>query len=229
MPIHRLMELLQSPLPLWPAIAGWLVLLPAAARALLDARRGFLVEAGQQHLWLAGVVALAFLWQVQLHAGQSMHFGLLGAALFSLVFARSRAILGLLAALALHTAIYDGSWFNFGANGVLFGVLPATLATTLQRLIDNRLPRNLFIFIIGNGMFVTLAATAATSLALLAAGLAAAPTHAAQNLGDYVGYALLLAWGEALLSGMIFSALVIFVPGVVLTYRQDDYLPPRAN
>ena len=40
-------------------------------------------------------------------------------------------------------------------------------------------------------------------------------------------YALLLAWGEALASGMLFSALVIFSPHLVLTYRQDLYLPPR--
>jgi uncharacterized membrane protein len=38
---------------------------------------------------------------------------------------------------------------------------------------------------------------------------------------------MLLAWGEALMSGMVFSALVVFLPQAVLTYRQDTYLPPR--
>ncbi len=51
----------------------------------------------------------------------------------------------------------------------------------------------------------------------------------ATHYSDYVGYSLLLAWGEALLSGMIFSALVIFLPQVVLTYREDSYLPPRRS
>jgi len=48
-----------------------------------------------------------------------------------------------------------------------------------------------------------------------------------RQLGDHLAYSLLLAWGEALLSGMLFSALVVFLPQAVLTYRQDVYLPPR--
>ena len=46
-------------------------------------------------------------------------------------------------------------------------------------------------------------------------------------VGDHVAYSLLLAWGEALMSGMLFSALVVFTPQLVLTYRQDLYLPRR--
>jgi uncharacterized membrane protein len=36
-----------------------------------------------------------------------------------------------------------------------------------------------------------------------------------------------MAWSEALLSGMLLSALVIYRPHLVMTYRQDLYLPPR--
>jgi uncharacterized membrane protein len=46
-------------------------------------------------------------------------------------------------------------------------------------------------------------------------------------VADHVAYSLLLAWGEAILSGMLFSALVLFTPQLVLTYRQDLYLPRR--
>jgi uncharacterized membrane protein len=44
-------------------------------------------------------------------------------------------------------------------------------------------------------------------------------------VGEYATYALMLAWGEAVVSGMIFSSLVIFRPGVVLTNREETYLP----
>jgi uncharacterized membrane protein len=117
-----------------------------------------------------------------------------------------------------------GAWINFGINGLLLAVLPALTAGALQRLIERRLPKNVFVFIIGNGMFVTLAATALTSLVMLLACLPAAPA-AAGKLSEYASYSLLLAWGEALVSGMIFSALVIFWPAVVMTYREDSYLP----
>jgi len=102
--------------------------------------------------------------------------------------------------------------------------VPAALAGLLQRQIEQRLPKNLFVFVIGNGLFVTLAVTAATTVLLLAADVLTG-TLAAD--ADRLAYALLLAWGEALASGMLFSALVIFGPQLVLTYRQDLYLPPR--
>jgi len=207
-----------------PALLAWLLFLPALAASLLVLRRRFLPEGSQQHAWLAGVVGVALLWLLQVRTGDGLHFGMFGAALFALVFGRARAIVGLTAALALYTGMTAGAWINFGINGLLLAVLPALTAGALQRLIERRLPKNVFVFIIGNGMFVTLAATALTSLVMLLACLPAAPA-AAGKLSEYASYSLLLAWGEALVSGMIFSALVIFWPAVVMTYREDSYLP----
>ena len=151
-------------------------------------------------------------------------FGLLGAAFYALVFGRHWGRLGLLAAVVLHTALADGSWANLGVNGLLLAVTPTALADRLQQQIERRLPKNLFVFIIGNGLFVTLTVTAVTSLLLLEAGSLITTASAG---GAQLAYALLLAWGEALASGMLFSALVVFGPHLVLTYRQDLYLPPR--
>ena len=75
--------------------------------------------------------------------------------------------------------------------------------------------------------FAGLAAPAAVNAAADATATAAAAPTA--HLADYIGYSLLLAWGEALLSGMVFSALVIFTPRLVLTYREDTYLPLRGR
>lgn len=225
------MQLLLTDIALLPALAGWALLLPFALASLVAVRRDFLRSAPQQHLWLAGIVAVTFLWHLQAVTGAeanfSLPFGLLGVALFALVFGSARALLGLLAALAAHTLIYQGSWWNFGLNGLLLAVLPALTARSLQRLIEARLPANLFVFLIGHGMFVALAVTAMTSLAILAAGFTVGGLARPDQLADFVSYALLLAWGEALLTGMVFSALVVYVPGLVLTYRQDRYLPPR--
>ncbi len=220
------MNLLHAPLPpLWAAMA-WLTLLPIALRSLLRVRSGAGLLGTQQHLWLSGVVLLSWLWTLQALAVQEAAFGLLGGAFYALIFGRHWARLGLLAALALHTGLGGGNWVNFGANGLLLSVVPTALASALQRQVEQRLPRNLFVFIIGNGMFVTLAVTVATSALLLAAGGLSGPASAG---ADQFAYALLLAWGEALASGMLFSALVIFGPHLVLTYRQDLYLPPKRS
>jgi uncharacterized membrane protein len=127
-------------------------------------------------------------------------------------------------AVALHAVLGGGSWVNFGVNGLLLAVVPTLLASALQRQIERRLPRNIFVFMIGHGMFVTLAVTVATSTLLVGLSWLLKPGPAD---ADQLSYALLLAWGEALVSGMLFSALVVFGPHLVLTYRQDLYLPPR--
>jgi uncharacterized membrane protein len=212
--------LLQN-LPAWLALIGWLTLATGVAACLPRLRRGFLPGHSQQHAWLAGVVILALMWTMP-PRDEGLGFGLIGSALFTLVFGRERGLLGLLAAALLYT-FTAGSWVNLGVNATLLAVVPAWLATALQRRLE-RLPPNLFIFIIGNGMFVTLLVTAIVSVSFIALAAFADGTPVS---GDLFAYSLLLAWGEALLSGMIFSALVVFLPGVVMTYRQDVYLPPR--
>jgi len=208
--------------PEWAA-AAWLLLAALVLHSLRQPPQDAPLRSAQQHLWLAGAVAIACLWTLQAHLATGAGFGLLGAALYALIFGRYWARLGLVAALALHTGLGGGHWTNFGLNGLLLVWLPTLLTTALQRQIELRLPKNLFVFIIGNGLFVTLAVTAATSATLvLVRGLL---QPAAANT-DQLAFALLLAWGEALASGMLFSALVIFVPQLVRTYQQDLYLPP---
>ena len=206
------------------AVAGWLLIVPLALSSLRCVAAGPPLRGAQQHLWLAGIVLLGWLWTLQVRFSGGAAFGLLGVAFFALTFGRHWARLGLLAALALHTWLGGGSWVNFGLNGLMLAALPSLLADVLRQQIERRLPRNLFVFIIGNGLFVTLAVTAAISLLFVCASWLSKPAAASI---DQIAYALLLAWGEALASGMLFSSLVIFCPQLVLTYRQDLYLPPR--
>jgi uncharacterized membrane protein len=220
------MNLLYDDAPLPLVILGWVVVAPWLVLSLLSVRRAFLPSTLSQHAWLAAIVVTAFVWVLHVRSPVGLDFGLLGGALFTLVFGRPRAILGLLAAVALHTLMTGGSWLNFGLNGALLAVVPACAASVLQRAIERWLPRNIFVFIFGNGLFVTLLVTALVSVLLLAASAAGAPAPSRQ-LGEHLAYSLLLAWGEALVSGMVFSALVVFLPQMVLTYRQDTYLPPR--
>lgn len=221
------MNLQYDTAPLALAAAGWILLVPALAAAIRTVRRGFLRPGIVEHAWLGGVVAVALLWMVQVRVGGSPAFGMLGSALFALVFGYSRGLLGLALALLLHTALAGGSWLNLGLNGFLLGIVPAAIATLMRRQIERRLPRNPFVFMIGNGMFATLAATALTRLALIAASLLAGPVHSSVAMGTYMGATMLLAWSEAIVSGMLLSALVVFRPDVVLTFREELYARRR--
>lgn len=215
------------------AVVGWslfsaLIILALRPLAAATARRAFLPHSIQQHAWLAGMVALGVLWSLPIRVGGGLQFAMIGVSLYALLFGYARALLGSAVALLGLTALTDGAWAGIGLQGLVAIALPAALATALQRLIAANLPRQLFVFIIGNGLFVTLIASGCTSVAMLLLQIALAPGEA-PNASELIGYALLLAWGEALASGMIFSALVIFRPQIVMTYTQDDYLPPRGR
>ena len=218
------MSLLHTEAPTALLVCGWLIVLLALIRSAWALRNRFLPTATLQHGWFASIVGIALLWSLHVHSPTGLDFGLLGSALFALVFGRERATLGLLAAVALYTLLDGGEWRNIGINGLALAVAPAWLATALQRQIERRMPRNLFVFIIGNGLFVTLVATACASLLIVGVSLVESAGQA-RLLGDHLAYSLLLAWGEAVISGMLFSALVVFAPRAVLTYRQDLYLP----
>jgi len=221
------LDLLYTDVPLALALLGWALLLPALAVALHAVRDGFLKGSAAEHAWLGGAAAVALLWIFQVRVGDGPSFGLLGCALYAMLFGRARGMLGLTLALIMHTALHDGAWLNLGINGMLFAVLPALVVGQMLRTIEAALPHSVFIFMIGNGMFTSLAATALTSVALMATAVGAGAAPLAADLGDYISAALLLAWGESIVSGMLFSALVIFLPAVVLTYRRDLYLPVR--
>src|SRR5512135_730262 len=144
------MNLLHDSAPLGLVILGWIVVVPWTVLSALAVRRQFLPSSLAEHAWLGAIVATSFLWALHVRSPVGLDFGLLGGALFTLVFGRDRAILGLLAALALHTLLTGGSWLNFGINGTLLAVVPGCTASLLQRLIERRLPHNLFVFIFGN-------------------------------------------------------------------------------
>lgn len=218
-------------LPIVWAVSGWAVLLALATHAFVRTlhpavRRAFLPQSIQQHAWLAGIVCLGVLWSLQIKTGAGLHLSMIGVSLYALVFGYARALLGAAVALIGQAALSDGMWPDLGMTGVLVAALPAAIASTLQQVLRARLPRHLFVFIIGNGLFATLIASGCASVAYLALQFAASSAEIA-NAAEMIGYALLLAWGEALASGMVFSSLVIFLPQVVMTYRQDDYLPRR--
>lgn len=216
-----------QPLPFALAAVGWALFVLALAAAAQVVRRGFMRSDAAEHAWLGGAVFVALLWMLQVRVAGTPAFGMLGCALYALVFGYSRALLGLTLAVLLHAVMTGGSWVNLGLEGLLLAVVPSAAATVLREQIERRLPRNPFVFMIGNGMFSTLAATALTRLALIAATWPVGPPHPAVALGAYLGATMLMAWSEAIVSGMLLSALVVFRPELVLTYREELYSRSR--
>jgi acetolactate synthase I/II/III large subunit len=110
-----------------------------------------------EHAWLAAVVVTAFLWVLHVRSPVGLDFGLFGGALFALdIRPRPRDPRPARRARPAHAD--DGRLVGqFRASTARSSRwYPACTASVLQRLIERWLPRNIFVFIFGNGLFVTL-------------------------------------------------------------------------
>lgn len=216
----------------WPAPALALSAL-LSALFLADAIRRAQWQAPlRDHLVWAGATAL--LWvarQMTVNMPGDLTLQYLGAAWLTVMLGYPRAIVALAIVFAAEAMAQDGlaQLPSQAPRLLLLGILPAWLIWQLARLCRQKLPPNLFVFLIGVG-FLGLFGSYALSL-LLAAGLnaliggPAAPAYAQLVLP----YALLLATGESWLEGMMTTLLVVFAPGAVRLFDERYYLspPPR--
>jgi len=141
-----------------------------------------------------------------------------GARLASLSLAVVLAVLAFTARVALE---------DLALSGIAYTLLPALLTVAIQRLVEARLPRNVFIYIFVTGFAGTLLANAVATLAFagMAGLLAASPQAALPN--DYLSYRLLLCWGESMLTGMLVAIFVAYRPQWLTTFRDEIYLVRR--
>ncbi len=174
--------------------------------------------------WLGTIVCLMLLWQISAGIQPGLNFHFLGATLFTLMAGPQLALVGLTIALAAVTAWNGSGWESFGLNGVLMAVLPVALSFALYRLIDSRLPNNFFVYVFGTafaGAGVTMATVGLATTSLLA-GAGAYPSGQLFEL--YLPYYLLLAWSEALFTGMTMTLFVVYKPEWVATFDDRRYL-----
>jgi uncharacterized membrane protein len=218
------MDLLHARAALPLVLFGWIAFAMALIVARSRVRRPvFRIEA-EEHAWYGGALLLALLWLLPIKIAHGPAFGMLGGGIYCLVFGPARGMFGLALAVLVHTACAHGDWANLGINASLLAAAPAGISCASQRFIARFLPRHLFVFLLGNGMISTLLATAIPGLLAQVAARASAADVTDLGWSQSLGPMLLLAYGEAIASGMLFSALVVFAPQAVRTYDADLYL-----
>lgn len=218
-------SLLSDPLLIFVSVAGLAWALSRRPWHLL--RRGAL-----QHAWLGAMVFVALLWTVRATLVGGLVIQLLGATLMVTLFGLPLALLSLfvvdvvsmfgLEYLAGHSwALFD--WPSLWMRYVWLALLPALISAALQGLMRRALPRHPFVFILGHGYFCAgLAAMGAGAAETawrhwMAPGL---PFSAADTLAAIV----ILAFGEAFLTGMLVAVFVVYRPQWVVTFRDEEYL-----
>ena len=192
-------------------------------RALFAAPWGVLKKPGVFNLLLGASVAVLAFWQIRASIQPGLTLHLLGATALSLLFGPWFAILALTLTLLLSTA-WDGTWHAFALNGLVMVVLPVTVSWWIYRLVDSKLPNHFFIYIFFNAFFgagITIAVMSfAASWTLALAG----DYPFDYLLGNYLPYYLLMAWSEAMATGMIMTVLVAYKPHWVATFDDKHYI-----
>lgn len=211
---------------------GWqhaLWLLWALTLLPLITRRAWapLREPARLNLWCAVIAVIFTLWCIRYSVKPGLMLHLLGATILTLMFGPRLAQLALYLVMAGVAATGIAGLDGYPANALLAGAVPVWVSWFLSQLVERRLPANLFVFIFVAGFLSAALAMAASALATVAIH-AAAGTYAVAYLTEYyLPYALLLAWGEAFITGMSMALMVAYYPQWVLLFDDKRYLARR--
>jgi len=216
------MDLPQGLPPSWHA-AAWIVLAALLVWALLRSPWSRLRVNEQSHVFLGALVAITMLWTIGGRVGPAVHVHLLGATILYLMFGLPLAIVGMTLAVVATTVAGGGDWMSIAGRALAAGVLPVLVSHLALRTAEARLPANFFVYVfvaafLGGGLAMLGAAVAV-------AGVIALALPAGASLGDaWSAIALMLAFAEATLTGMLITLFVVYKPAWVGTFRDEIYL-----
>jgi uncharacterized membrane protein len=204
-----------------PVAAAWLWCFKTAPwRRLRDS--------AQLNVWLGTVVLLVLVWSMKAGVKPGLNLHLLGATMFTLMFGRQLAILGLslvLAGVTLNGEMQgQPGWQAVGLNALVLAVFPPLLADAIRRGVERFLPDNFFIYVFVTAFFGAAAAVMATGLLASALLWLAGVYPAAVLLEDYLPYYFLLGFAEAWLNGAMVTLMVVYVPHWVGSFDDRRYL-----
>jgi len=204
----------------------WLDALYALAllAALRMARWRWLRDPQKLHVFLGATLAIIALWHIRAQIGSTAAFHLLGVTALTLMFGWSFAILSAALALAALTLNGRAEWEMFGVNSLILAVIPVTLSQISLVVVRSRLPKNFFIFVLGNGFFTAGLATFIT-LHVGAWLLGASGSMAHEKVSEvYVPFFPLLSLPEAFINGWVITVLVSFRPEWVYSFSDELYI-----
>ena len=151
-------------------------------------------------------------------------YHLLGVTTLTLMFGWSLAVIGSAVVLAGVTINLGLDWGGFGLNVLVLGLIPVTLTQVILVLVRSLLPKNFFIYVLGNG-FLTGGLMAVVSsyigAALLVYSGAFSYLEVKENLLPFFP---LMFIPEAIFNGWIITILVLYRPHWVVSFNDDLYL-----
>ncbi len=185
--------------------------------------RGLLANAARINA-LVGLLLGAFVfWQMNAGIKPGFNHHILGVTLFMLMFGWQVALLSLTLVMVASWLRADIALVTVGLNGLLMLVIPLLFSHVVLRYSQLRLPKNLFLFVLGNGF---LCSAFAILLTVLSASLVMSTLTAyswSKVASDYLAYSPIIALTEAFTTGMLITAFTVFKPEAVFNYNEDAY------
>jgi uncharacterized membrane protein len=169
-------------------------------------------------------VLLIMLWHVTIHQFPGLNYHFLGATLLTLMFRWQLAFVAVNLVLLAMMISGEGHWQTIPLNALTMGLVPILTSYGLYRLVENRLPNHLFVYLFINAFFgaaLTLSvAVILSALLLVSAGV----YHLDYLLKDYFPFLPLMLFPESFITGMLTTLAVVFYPQWVLTFDDAKYL-----
>ncbi|MES9970368.1 MAG: energy-coupling factor ABC transporter permease [Candidatus Thiodiazotropha sp.] len=213
-------ELFSGPLLWWIAGLYAVVLL----YALRMAPWGRLARKGQLHVFLGAIVALIVLWHIRAQLQPGISFHLLGVTAITLMFGWSMAII--MASLALLAVCVNAGigWQGYVVSFMTVALVPITLSQISLVLIRSWLPRQFFVYVLGNGFFTAwVVGYASGYLAMQLLVLSGAYTMAELQV-TVMPFFPLMFFPEALVNGWVITLMVVFCPTWVYSFSDEQYI-----
>lgn len=176
-------------------------------------------------LWtplLATLTLLPWLWALPTLHHMPLQLQWSGACLVLLMLGWPLAVLALASVASIAWAVSPTMGAHEAAALLVWsGLVPATLALAWGALLRRFLGTRVFVYIMGRGFFGTV-------LCLFAAGLLAEMAgHDLARVNDISHTARwLMAWGDAVITGMLSAVFVAFKPHWLATWSDALYLRP---
>lgn len=215
-----------SLLPGW-VVTGWAAGIPVMLWALRTAPWTRLADSELVHVLSGMILCEIVLWAIKATVGDGFTFHLLGVTAFTLTAGPQLALFGSAIAVLLQIAIHGGNWENAGIGFVTMAAIPVAVAWRVHVFAQRRLPPNFFIYIFVGAFFGAAVALGAGGLAAACALAFGAGLPESLVFGEYVPYLIYLAWGEAMLTGMGLTLMVVYRPRWVITFDDARYLKDR--
>jgi uncharacterized membrane protein len=176
------------------------------------------------HVYFGACVALLVLWNTRAGVLPALNFHLLGVTAMTLMFGWAFAVFGVLIVTAGSIVSQHGHWASVGLNALVMGCVPVLVTTLLLRLAQRRLPHNFFVYVYINGFL-------AAGLSILAASVLGALVLWLIDAGSsrwltyqYLPYLPLVFFSEAIVNGMVMTAMVALRPGWVASFDDSLYI-----